>query len=69
MRLMFFCYERNKVDGQFQPVVYYDEAPRPSSQSKESTPDRSTVWPVPEDCTKNSEPMFGKLQKRFKRPA
>lgn len=78
MRMMYFCYERSSVDRHWEPVVYYDEKPRASSQSKESTPDRSTIWDVPLECCDDDdladtedriwEPNFGKLQKRFPKP-
>lgn len=48
------------------PAVYYGEKPGKAIYGQ--TPERSTIWEVPDECMLNNEPIFGRLKKMFPAP-
>jgi hypothetical protein len=65
---VYFCWERANF-GDWQPVCYHGEQPRPVKISDGDPPFRSPVHEVPDGLVAaDGTPNFGRLAKKFPAP-
>lgn len=65
---IWFCWERG-MTGQWAPVCYHGEKPKPEKSSADDAPARSVLHSVPGDCVdQEGNALFGRLCDRFPAP-
>lgn len=65
---VYFCWERANY-GDWTPVCYHGEKPRPVQTSEGDPAYRSAIHEVPEQLiSADGTPNFGRLAKRFPMP-